>query len=411
MLVLVINSGSSSIKYQVREVATEEEQLAPYTSSMPAINERITLERATVGADGGRVLTKGLIENIGEGGEIADHAQALDLMAERLDETLEGRTIDAVGHRVVHGGERFSAPVIVNNEIVRAIERLAPLAPLHNPAAALGLRAVEKKWPNLPQVVVFDTAFHRSLPEKAWRYAIPDSFYRLHGIRRYGFHGTSHDYVTGKAAEFLGVERESFDAVVAHLGNGASVTAIQSGKSVDTSMGYTPLAGLIMGTRAGDVDPSVLTGILTRDKSMTAEELDRILNKESGLVALGGSNDMRDLEQRAESGDDKATLAIDMAAYRLAKYIGGYHVAVGGMKALIFTAGIGENSPEFRQLVVDQLRALDIHLDDEANQVRSGEIRVISTSESAIPVLVVPTDEERAIAEATAGLVTARIRN
>ena len=166
-----------------------------------------------------------------------------------------------------------------------------------------------------------------------------------------------------------------------------------------------------MGTRAGDVDPSVLTGILTRDKSMTAEELDRILNKESGLVALGGSNDMRDLEQRAESGDDKATLAIDMAAYRLAKYIGGYHVAVGGMKALIFTAGIGENSPEFRQLVVDQLRALDIHLDDEANQVRSGEIRVISTSESAIPVLVVPTDEERAIAEATAGLVTARIRN
>lgn len=411
MLVLVINSGSSSIKYQVREVSTSAENIAPYTSSMPAINERITLEQATVGVEGDQVLTKGLIENIGEGGDIADHAQALDVMAQQLDEALGGRTIDAVGHRVVHGGERFSAPVIVNNEIIRAIERLAPLAPLHNPAAALGLRAVEKKWPGLPQVVVFDTAFHRSLPEKAWRYAIPDSFYRLHGIRRYGFHGTSHDYVTGKAAEFLGAERESFNAVVAHLGNGASVTAIQGGTSVDTSMGYTPLAGLIMGTRSGDVDPSVLTGILTRDRSMSAEELDRILNKESGLAAIGGSNDMRDLTERAEAGDAKAALAMEMAAYRLVKYIGGYHVAVGGMQALIFTAGIGEKGPEFRKLVVDQLSALNIALDDSANAVRSDDIRVISASDSAIPVLVVPTDEERAIAEATAGLVTSRIQS
>ncbi|MGK4188243.1 acetate kinase [Rothia koreensis] len=409
MLVLVINSGSSSIKYQVREVTTSEENVAPYTSSMPAINEQITLEQATLGAEGDEVLTKGLIENIGEGGEIADHSQALDVMAELLDRELNGREIDAVGHRVVHGGERFSAPVIVNNEIIRAIERLAPLAPLHNPAAALGLRAIQKKWPEMPQVVVFDTAFHRSLPEKAWRYAIPDAFYRLHGIRRYGFHGTSHDYVTGKAAEFLGVDREDFDAVIAHLGNGASVTAIRSGASIDTSMGYTPLAGLVMGTRSGDIDPSVLTGILTRNKDVDAERLDEILNKESGLTAVGGTNDMRELEQRAESGDSGAQLAMDMAAYRLAKYIGGYHVAVGGMQCLVFTAGIGENSAAFRRLVVDELSALGITLDPEANEVRSAETRVISGEDSAITVLVVPTDEERAIAEATAGLVEARI--
>lgn len=409
MLVLVINSGSSSIKYQVREVTTSEENVTPYTSSMPAINERITLEQATLGAEGDEVLTKGLIENIGEGGDIADHSQALDVMAERLDRELNGREIDAVGHRVVHGGERFSAPVIVNNEIIRAIERLAPLAPLHNPAAALGLRAIQKKWPEMPQVVVFDTAFHRSLPEKAWRYAIPDAFYRLHGIRRYGFHGTSHDYVTGKAAEFLGADREDFDAVIAHLGNGASVTAIRGGASIDTSMGYTPLAGLVMGTRSGDIDPSVLTGILTRNKDVDAERLDEILNKESGLAAVGGTNDMRELEQRAGSGDSGAQLAMDMAAYRLAKYIGGYHVAVGGMQCLVFTAGIGENSSAFRRLVVDELSALGITLDPDANEVRSAETRVISGNDSAITVLVVPTDEERAIAEATAGLVGARI--
>ena len=409
MLVLVINSGSSSIKYQVREVTTSEENVTPYTSSMPAINERITLEQATLGAKGDEVLTKSLIENIGEGGDIADHSQALDVMAERLDRELNGREIDAVGHRVVHGGERFSAPVIVNNEIIRAIERLAPLAPLHNPAAALGLRAIQKKWPEMPQVVVFDTAFHRSLPEKAWRYAIPDAFYRLHGIRRYGFHGTSHDYVTGKAAEFLGADREDFDAVIAHLGNGASVTAIRGGASIDTSMGYTPLAGLVMGTRSGDIDPSVLTGILTHNKDVDAERLDEILNKESGLAAVGGTNDMRELEQRAGSGDSRAQLAMDMAAYRLAKYIGGYHVAVGGMQCLVFTAGIGENSSAFRRLVVDELSALGITLDPDANEVRSAETRVISGNDSAITVLVVPTDEERAIAEATAGLVGARI--
>lgn len=409
MLVLVVNCGSSSIKYQVREVTTADDQVDPYTSSMPAINENVPLERATKGVESDEVITKGLIQNIGTS-EIKDHTQALEILAERLDEELGGRPIDAAGHRVVHGGERFSAPVLVNNEIIRAIERLAPLAPLHNPAHALGLRAIQKTWPNMPQVCVFDTAFHRTMPEKAWRYAIPEEMYVMHGMRRYGFHGTSHDYVTGKACEFLGISRDEFNGIVAHLGNGASVTAIRDGKSFDTSMGYTPLAGLIMGTRSGDLDPSVVTAMLDRNPSMTAKELDTTLNKESGLQGICGDSDMRAVEQRAQKGDDKAQLALDMAAYRLAKYVGGYHVAVGGAQSLIFTAGIGENSPEFREQVCNELGALGIKLDSELNASPEGEVARISTPESAIEVLVIGTDEERAIADATASLVRERVK-
>ncbi|PBB07388.1 acetate kinase [Kocuria sp. WRN011] len=409
MLVLVVNCGSSSIKYQVREVTTADEQADPYTSSMPAINENVPLERATKGVESDEVITKGLIQNIGTS-EIKDHTQALEILAERLDEELGGRPIDAAGHRVVHGGERFSAPVLVNNEIIRAIERLAPLAPLHNPASAQGLRAIQKTWPDMPQVCVFDTAFHRTMPEKAWRYAIPEEMYVMHGMRRYGFHGTSHDYVTGKACEFLGISRDEFNGIVAHLGNGASATAIRDGKSFDTSMGYTPLAGLIMGTRSGDLDPSVVTAMLDRNPKMTAKELDAILNKESGLQGICGDSDMRAVEQRAQKGDDKAQLALDMAAYRLAKYIGGYHVAVGGAQALIFTAGVGENSPEFREQVCNELGALGIKLDPELNASPEGEVARISTPESAIEVLVIGTDEERAIADATASLVRERVK-
>ena len=409
MLVLVVNCGSSSIKYQVREVTTADEPTDPYTSSMPAINENVPLARATEGVETDEIITKGLIQNIGTS-EIKDHTQALEILAERLDDELGGRTIDAAGHRVVHGGERFSAPVLVNNEIIRAIERLAPLAPLHNPASALGLRAIQKTWPHMPQVCVFDTAFHRTMPEKAWRYAIPEEMYVMHGMRRYGFHGTSHDYVTGKACDVLGIPREQFNAIVAHLGNGASVTAIRNGESFDTSMGYTPLAGLIMGTRSGDLDPSVVTAMLDRNPAMTAKELDRILNKESGLQGISGDSDMRAVEQRAADGDEKAQLALDMAAYRLAKYIGGYHVAVGGAQALIFTAGIGENSPEFRAQVCNELGALGIALDPELNASPEGEVARISTRESAIEVLVISTDEERAIAEATAALVRERVQ-
>lgn len=380
MLVLVVNCGSSSLKYQVRELEA--------------------------GADGGTVLASGLIENIGSS-RIANHTQALELLAERLEAELEGRTIDAAGHRVVHGGERFSAPVLATNEIIRDIERLVPLAPLHNPAAVLGLRAVQKTWPYLPQICVFDTAFHRTMPEHVWRYAVPEEFYERWGIRRYGFHGTSHDWVTGQAAQFLGVPRERFSCVVAHLGNGASVTAVKDGASYDTSMGYTPLAGLVMGTRTGDLDPSVVTAVLRRDPGMTPERLDAVLNKESGLRAIAGDHDMRAVQEAADRGDERAELALEMAAHRLAKYVGGYHVAVDGAQALVFTAGIGENASAFRARVCGRLGALGVVLDDDANAARSREVRRISAPGSALEVLVVPTDEEQAIAAATAALVAA----
>ena len=292
-----------------------------------------------------------------------------------------------------------------DNEITRAVERLNPLAPLHNPANVLGIRAISKKWPEMPQVAVFDTAFHRSLPEHAWRYAVPDELYTNHGIRRYGFHGTSHEYVTHQAAGLLDIPVEEFDGVIAHLGNGASVTAIRGGKSVDTSMGFTPLEGLVMGTRSGDLDPSIL--VFLARTGWNAEDLDSMLNRESGLKGLAGNNDMRSVVEASEAGDARAATALAVTSYRLAKYIGGYHVAVGGAKALVFTAGIGENSHQFRALVGERLGALGIELDAGLNSERSKEPRVISTAASLIPVLVVPTDEERAIAEATAAVVSA----
>ncbi|MFP5311169.1 MAG: acetate kinase [Actinomycetes bacterium] len=384
MLVLVINSGSSSLKYQVRDVAA------------------------------GTVLTEGLIEKIGMGtggggdGEAEgprDHAEALEQVDAAIHQELGDLELGAVGHRVVHGGERFSEPVLVDNEITRAIERLNPLAPLHNPANVLGIRAITRKWPKMPQVAVFDTAFHRTLPEHAWRYAVPEELYTKHGIRRYGFHGTSNEYVARRSAALLDLPFEEFDGVIAHLGNGASVTAVRGGRSVDTSMGFTPLEGLVMGTRSGDLDPSIL--VFLGRAGWTPEDLDFMLNRQSGLKGLAGSNDMRSVVEAAESGDERAAMALAVASYRLAKYIGGYHVAVGGAKALVFTAGIGENSQEFRAQVADRLGALGVELDAGLNAERSTEPRVISTPSSAIPVLVVPTDEERAIAEATAAVVSA----
>lgn len=380
MLILVVNCGSSSIKYQVRD--------------MPKSPD----------GNGGVVVTKGLIENIGTS-EVAHHTQALDILAQRLGTELGERTIDAAGHRVVHGGERFSAPVMVTDDIIQAVEELSPLAPLHNPAHALGLRAIQAKWPDMPQVCVFDTAFHRSMPEHAWRYALPEELYEKHGVRRYGFHGTSHDFVTGQAADYLGVPRHEFNAVVAHLGNGASVTAIKDGASYDTSMGFTPLAGLIMGTRSGDFDPSIITAMLRDNPELTAQQVDDMMNKHSGLQGVAGHSDMREVADAATSGDPRAELVLTMAAYRLAKYVGAYHVAVGGAQALIFTAGIGENSAPFRQRVVDRLGALGAVLDPKANATHSDHVRRISATDSRLDVLVVPTDEERAIAEATVELV------
>ena len=378
MLVLVINCGSSSVKYQVRDTAATGEE--------------------------NQVIAKGLVENIGSA-EIPTHTEALDIMAKALEEPLHGKTIDAIGHRIVQGGDIFSEPVLVTDDVIAKIDELSPLAPLHNPAHVLGLKAAQETYPGVPMVAVFDTAFHGTMPEHVYRYAVPEELVEKYGVRRYGFHGTSHDYVTGIAADFLGLDRSDFNGVIAHLGNGASITAVQGGKCLDTSMGYTPLAGLVMGTRSGDIDPSVLTSIMMRDPEMTPAKMDSLLNKESGLLAIAGNNDMRAVVEAMEAGDERAKLALDMTSYRLAKYIGAYHVAVGGAKALVFTAGIGENSHQFRQLTVERLGALGIKLDAEANKVRGDEPRIISTEDSAIPVLVVPTNEEKAIAEATEALV------
>lgn len=371
MQILVINSGSSSLKYQVRDIEAH------------------------------AVLLEGLIEKIGESA-VPDHAAALEIVGKALGEL----RIDAVGHRVVHGGEKFNEPVLINDDVIEAIERLNPLAPLHNPANVLGIRAIAAKWPELAQVAVFDTAFHRTLPEEAWRYALPEGLYREYGIRRYGFHGTSHQYVAQQSAAYLGLADDEFDGVIAHLGNGASVTAVKAGKSIDTSMGFTPLEGLVMGTRSGDFDPSIL--VFLARQGYSSEELDVLVNRQSGLFALAGNNDMRTVVESAESGDRAAQVALDVAAYRLAKYIGGYYVAVGGAKALVFTAGIGENSAPFRELVVKRLAALGLFLDQDANSLHSKQIRTISRADSAFPVLVVPTDEERAIAEATAAALETR---
>ncbi|NJC24424.1 acetate kinase [Arthrobacter pigmenti] len=372
MIVLVINSGSSSLKYQLRDTGS------------------------------GERLAEGIVERIGDRahGGPADHQEALEQVAKNIDSALEGKTIDAVGHRVVHGGERFSEPVLINNEIIRAIERLNPLAPLHNPANVQGIRAIAEKWPDMPQVAVFDTAFHRSLPEHAWRYAVPGDLYKKFGIRRYGFHGTSFEYVTQRAAALLGMQAAQFTGIIAHLGNGASVTAVQNGRSIDTSMGFTPLEGLVMGTRSGDIDPSILLFLLREGYS--EHQLDQLLNRESGLRGLTGHNDMRSVE---EADDPAGETALEIASYRLAKYIGGYHVAVGGAQALVFTAGIGENSWRFRERVVKRLGALGVFIDDAENRKKSDSPREISSEDSAFPVLVVPTDEEAAIAEATAAVV------
>lgn len=376
MLVLVVNCGSSSVKYQVRDTAA---------------------------AEADQVIAKGLIENIGT--KIPSHTEALEIMANDLKAPLEGRKIEAIGHRVVQGGDIFTEPVIIDEDVLQKIDELSPLAPLHNPAHVLGIKAAQETYPGVPMVAVFDNAFHSTMPEYVYRYAVPEELYEKYGVRRYGAHGTSHDFVTGVAAEFLGIERDKFNAIIAHLGNGASITAVKDGKCFDTSMGYTPLAGLVMGTRSGDIDPSVLTNVMQRG-NISAEEMDRILNKESGLLAIAGNNDMRAVVEAMESGDERAKLALDMTSYRLAKYIGGYNVAVGGAQALVFTAGIGENSAPFRKLAIERLGALGIKLDEEANQLRGDDPRIISTEDSAIPVLVVPTNEELAIAEATEALVT-----
>ncbi len=373
--VLVINAGSSSLKYQVLDSATF------------------------------AIKTKGSIERIGEPGFAKDHSNALELVVQQLDESKINLTEFAVvGHRVVHGGAKFNKPVLIDESIIEDIEDLIPLAPLHNPAHIAGIRGVQIILPNTPQVAVFDTAFHNSIPEYASSYAIPTEISKDFGIKKYGFHGTSHEYVTEKTAEYLGIDKSKICLVICHIGNGASVTAVQNGKSIDTSMGLTPLEGLVMGTRSGDIDPGVVFH-LARVAKMEISQIDNLLNKQSGLFGLAGSVDMREIRQRAQSGDKAALLARQIYAYRIQKYISAFLGLLPHIDGVVFTAGVGENDSDIRKLAVQPLEHLGLQLDDAKNDATEKESRKISSGNSRIGVYVVPTNEEVAIAKAAISLL------
>jgi acetate kinase len=375
MRVLVLNSGSSSVKYQL------------------------------VDSDSGERVAGGIVE------EVVDHAAALREVVAAVEEL--GGPIEAIGHRVVHGGDVVSAPTLVDDELVEVIRRLVPLAPLHNPANLAGIEAARVTWPTVPQVAVFDTAFHRTLPPAAYRYAVPQEWYEEFGVRRYGFHGTSHEYVSARAAVELGRPLDELDLIVAHLGNGASMTAVQGGRSVETSMGLSPLEGLVMGTRSGDIDPAVI-GYVADASGRSATDVLADLNRSSGLLGLSGDSDLREITARIDAGDEDADLALDVFCHRIRKYVGAYVAVLGGCDALVFTAGIGEHSALVRARVCAGLEVFGMVLDDarnaridDARNARSdtSTSTVISTDDAATALLVVPTDEEHAIAEQTARVV------
>ena len=393
-LVLVVNAGSSSLKYDLIDVDAAE-------SRASGLVERIgePTSRAKHSVDGTDHRTEG---------RCADHGAAFELLLGAFREhgpDLGGLELAAVGHRVVHGGAQFSAPTRIDDEVEATIERLIPLAPLHNPANLEGIRVARAHFPDVPQVAVFDTAFHQTLPPHAYTYAVSRAWRDEHRVRRYGFHGTSHAYVSRRAAELLGLPVEAANVIVLHLGNGASATAVAGGRSVDTSMGLSPLEGLVMGTRPGDLDPSLPAHLARAGVSL--EEYDRALNKESGLKGLTGSNDFRELEDRVAAGDADARLAFDVVAHRLRKYIGAYAAVLGRVDAVAFTAGVGEHSPMLRAAALDGLGdLLGIEVDAAANDAAtSGEHR-ISTASSRVAVLVLPTQEELEIAREAAGVAT-----
>ncbi len=383
MKVLVLNSGSSSIKYRFFDM----------------------LEEA--------VLASGVVERIGEPGSriahesggrhrefneaVVDHAAGFSRLMELL---AHAGSPQAIGHRVVHGGDRFQAPVKIDGPVIQAIRDLAPLAPLHNPANLTGIEAAMAAVPGVPQVAVFDTAFHQTMPARAFRYAVPGQWYTDLGLRRYGFHGTSHAYVSRRAAAVLGRPLEQLRLVVLHLGNGASAAAVRHGESVDTSMGLTPLEGLVMGTRCGDVDPAIF-GFLSRRAGMTLEEVEAALNEDSGLKGVCGANDMREIETMAASGDERAALAIELFCYRARKYVGAYAAAMGGLDAVVFTAGIGERSAEIRALICQGLEVVGLKLDPARNNEPGPLPMAIHAADSAAAALVIPTNEELAIARET----------
>lgn len=397
MKILVINCGSSSLKFQLIDAVTEE------------------------------LIAKGLCERIGiEGSQLVyqptgkdkittvtpmeDHTQAIRLVLSSLSDKDTGvvkdlSEIGAVGHRIVHGGEKFASSTVITDEVIKAITDCNELAPLHNPANLIGIAACQELMPGTPMVGVFDTAFHQTMPKEAYLYGIPYEYYEKYKIRRYGFHGTSHSYVSKKAAEVLGQKYEDLKLIVCHLGNGASVSAVKNGKCIDTSMGLTPLEGLIMGTRSGDIDPAIMEFIAHKE-GKSIDDVMTILNKKSGVLGLSSdlSSDFRDLQASYEKGDDAGIRTMETFAYRVTKYIGAYAAAMDGVDAICFTAGIGENSPFIRNMVCSRLGYLGITLDQSQNEKR-GEDLVITTPESTTKVLVIPTNEELAIARETYALV------
>ena len=396
MKILVINCGSSSLKFQLIDSESE------------AVICKGLCER--IGIDGSRIVyTPEGKDKITIEEPMPDHNRAIEMVIEALTNKENGvvaslEEIGAVGHRIVHGGEKFTKSVVITEEVIKAIEEVSDLAPLHNPANLIGIRACQKSMPGVPMVAVFDTAFHQTMPEEAYLYGLPYSYYEKYGIRRYGFHGTSHSYVSKRAAELLGKDARDLKIIVCHLGNGASVSAVDGGKCVDTSMGLTPLEGLIMGTRTGDIDPSVVEFIMKKEGSSVAD-VTNLLNKKSGVFGLSNdlSSDFRDLEDAYLKGDAGAKRAVDAFAYRVVKYIGSYTAAMGGVDAICFTAGVGENSGFTRAIICERLGFIGATLDKEANKVR-GEEKTISGPDSKVKLMVVPTNEELAIARDTYAL-------
>ena len=399
MKILVINSGSSSIKYKLFDTETHRMVCA-------GLVERIGLEGSRVrhtiyDGEGERTIVRET--------PVPDHEVGLKRVAGLLTESdiaviEHPGEIAAIGHRVVHGGERFSDTVIIDDDVIETIRRLIPYAPLHNPANLEGILVARQIFPDAVQVAVFDTAFHQTLPPHAYRYAIPNRFYEKHGVRVYGFHGTSHLYVSKRAAEWLGKPLAEVNLITAHLGNGASMAAVQNGRSVDTTMGFTPLPGLMMGTRCGDLDPAVIFYLANR-LGLSLEEIDRMLNKQSGLLGVAGASDVRDVIDQMEAGDDNARLALEMYAYRIRKYIGAYMAALGRVDALVFTAGVGENSPLVRKMSCAGLERLGIVLDEAKNEARAEGVTPIHADDSAVSILVIPTNEELEIAQQTRALL------
>lgn len=397
MKILVINCGSSSLKFQLIDSETE------------AVIAKGLCER--IGMEGSRLIyTPAGGEKVETESPMEDHKKAVSLVINALTDKETGvlaslAEIDAVGHRLVHGGEKFASSTLINEEVIAAITECNDLAPLHNPANLIGIRACQDLMPGVPQAGVFDTAFHQTMPEEAYLYGIPYEYYEKYRIRRYGFHGTSHSYVSKRAAEMLGKSYEDAKIIVCHLGNGASVSAVKNGKCVDTSMGLTPLEGLMMGTRSGDIDPAIIE-FLAHKEGMSIDDIMSILNKKSGMYGLSGylSSDSRDLQAACREGKPEGIRTVKTYCYRVAKYIGAYTAAMNGVDAICFTAGIGENSPETRAAVCEYLGYLGIEIEVGQNAKR-GEDVVISTPDSKVKVMVIPTNEELAIARETAALV------